>query len=291
MERITLEEIKHLSPVQLHEYCTENPEICTKELWLNLLREVFPDAYRTVMYGGYEVALRQRVPRINFEPLQDLYMQLLLVAQDPAALKNITRGQVSDKDKEKIRLYYQALSFILLRSDDWFDYLVSKNDPIAIPNSAIKFSARQGDIELVQHFLLSELEHDTIRDAFEEAIKAGQIEVVEFLLSFINNQSIEESQFYHHNYIFNNAIIKASEYGHPAIVKLLLSDPRIDPSVANNAAFILAAGKGYIEVVRLLLTDPRVDPFDRKGEARRRAVEGGHTDVVKLLDYISVVTP
>ncbi len=51
----------------------------------------------------------------------------------------------------------------------------------------------------------------------------------------------------------------ASAGGHTEIVKLLLSDPRVDPTTNNNTAIRRASRKGYTEVVRLLMTDPRVD--------------------------------
>ena len=42
------------------------------------------------------------------------------------------------------------------------------------------------------------------------------------------------------------------------MVKLLLKDPRVDPSDWNNAVIIYAAGAGHREIVKLLLADPRV---------------------------------
>ena len=43
-------------------------------------------------------------------------------------------------------------------------------------------------------------------------------------------------------------------------MRLLLADPRVDPSADNNYAIRWAAYNGHTEVVRLLLADPRVDP-------------------------------
>ena len=42
------------------------------------------------------------------------------------------------------------------------------------------------------------------------------------------------------------------------MVKLLLQDPRVDPSDRNNGAIRLAHQNGHVEVVKLLLQDPRV---------------------------------
>ena len=52
----------------------------------------------------------------------------------------------------------------------------------------------------------------------------------------------------------------ASIVGHTEIVKMLLGDPRIDPSTNNNCAIRKASKYGHIQVVKLLLSDPRVDP-------------------------------
>ena len=44
----------------------------------------------------------------------------------------------------------------------------------------------------------------------------------------------------------------ASEKGHMEVVKLLLADPRVDPSARNNWAIQLASENGHLEIVKLL---------------------------------------
>ncbi len=56
-----------------------------------------------------------------------------------------------------------------------------------------------------------------------------------------------------------SAISLASEYDHVEVVKLLLNDPRVDPSTDDNAAIRFASNYGRVEVVKLLVNDPRVD--------------------------------
>ena len=75
----------------------------------------------------------------------------------------------------------------------------------------------------------------------------------------------------------------AAENRHLEIVKLLLTDSRVDPSDWNNLAIIWAAMNGHLEVVKLLLTDPRVDPGDQYNLAIVRAAEKKHLEVVKEL--------
>jgi hypothetical protein len=88
--------------------------------------------------------------------------------------------------------------------------------------------------------------------------------------------------------IYNYAIYWASQNGHAEVVRLLLTDPRVDPSVRGNEeichdALAKASQNGHVEVVRLLLTDPRVDPSALNNYAIRFASQNGHVEVVQLL--------
>ena len=52
----------------------------------------------------------------------------------------------------------------------------------------------------------------------------------------------------------------ASLNGRLEVVRELLKDSRVDPSVVNNYAIQWASRNGHLEVVRELLKDSRVDP-------------------------------
>ena len=54
--------------------------------------------------------------------------------------------------------------------------------------------------------------------------------------------------------------INAAKAGNLEVVKLLLTDNRVDPSDDDNLAIIWAASRGHHEVVKTLLADNRVDP-------------------------------
>jgi len=74
----------------------------------------------------------------------------------------------------------------------------------------------------------------------------------------------------------NNILIRiAMKY--PEIVKMLLTDPRVNPT---NKLFRDACRFGYAETVRVLLSDPRVDPTDMDNEAIMSAIICGHFQVV-----------
>ena len=89
----------------------------------------------------------------------------------------------------------------------------------------------------------------------------------------------------------NDLFIKSSECGHIEVVKILLTDSRVDPCDDNNYAIRLASERGHIEVVKLLLKDPRVDPGDDNNFAIEWASRNGHVEVVKILLMDSRVDP
>ena len=78
-------------------------------------------------------------------------------------------------------------------------------------------------------------------------------------------------------------IRRASRNGHLEVVRLLLADLRADPSANHNYAIQVASQYGHLEVVRLLLADSFVDPTDNNNYAIRWASRNGHTDIVNLL--------
>jgi ankyrin repeat protein len=61
------------------------------------------------------------------------------------------------------------------------------------------------------------------------------------------------------NVRMESTIRLASENGDFEVIKLLLNDPRVDPS---NGPMRWASRNEHFEVVKLLLNDPRVDPSD-----------------------------
>ncbi len=80
-----------------------------------------------------------------------------------------------------------------------------------------------------------------------------------------------------------NALRYAAAEGRLDEVNKLLKNPRLDPSVFDNAAVRLASAYGHIKVVNRLLADPRVDPTAQNNYAIRLAAYGEHYDVVKRL--------
>jgi len=65
----------------------------------------------------------------------------------------------------------------------------------------------------------------------------------------------------------NELLITAAEKGQAGVVKILLADPRTNPTDQYNEALIQAVFHKKIEVVKLLLADERVDALDQDGHA------------------------
>ena len=117
----------------------------------------------------------------------------------------------------------------------------------------------------------------------EIASDDGQLEMVKILLKDPRVDPSDDN---------NNSIRRASKNGHLEIVKLLLQDPRVDPSDGNNYSIKAASENGHIKIVRLLLKDPRVDPSDDNNYALEKAYDKsdrrdpdkiGYIDIVKVL--------
>ena len=115
----------------------------------------------------------------------------------------------------------------------------------------------------------------TLNKAIGIASQYGHIEIVKLLLSDPRIDPNADA--------FNYAITWASTNGYLEIVAMLLLDPRVDPSAENNSAIIWASANGKFDVVELLLSDPRVDPSAQDDQAISMASIYGHDKVVKLL--------
>ena len=121
---------------------------------------------------------------------------------------------------------------------------------------------------------LNYLKDKNIHQVFSDSSKLGKTDMIRLLL---NDNRIDPS-------VKNSLAIRwASKYGQDDVVKLLLSDGRIDPSAGDNYGVRWASGKGHTDIVGLLLNDNRTDPSARNNLAIRWASKYGHLEVVKLL--------
>lgn len=66
-------------------------------------------------------------------------------------------------------------------------------------------------------------------------------------------------------------------------LKLLLEDPRVDPSENNNSLIVLAAEVNNVDAIKLLMNDPRVNPADNNNAAAVMACNKRHGYVLEHL--------
>lgn len=77
--------------------------------------------------------------------------------------------------------------------------------------------------------------------------------------------------------------IRDCNLGYSKAVELFLKDPRVDPSICNDAAMRYSCEDGRLEIAKLLLKDSRVNPCASNNYAIIWACQKGHWDVVSLL--------
>jgi hypothetical protein len=71
--------------------------------------------------------------------------------------------------------------------------------------------------------------------------------------------------------------------GHTKIARILLNDPRVDPSAKDQEPLKRAARNGHVDTVKVLLNDSRVDPSALHQRSLKLAAGNGHVDIVKVL--------
>src|SRR5437870_2842535 len=102
--------------------------------------------------------------------------------------------------------------------------------------------------------------------------------VLQIIENIMKNTSDETKQTLNN---FFKTLTKAN--CHYSCIKLLLTDPRVDPSIGQNRAVNFALRNNHIEVIKILLSDPRVDPTNDNNYAFTHAMDNGHLEVIKIL--------
>jgi hypothetical protein len=117
-------------------------------------------------------------------------------------------------------------------------------------------------------------------------VEAVYFKAIESIILLLNDSRVDPS-------IKDNFIIETVAKGNynPLLMKLLLENPKIDPTINHNRAIFLAVKHGSVEVVKLLLEDPRVDPTIDNNYLIKYAVNVGEIDKVKLLLTYPKVNP
>ncbi|KAI8900750.1 hypothetical protein BC833DRAFT_580376 [Globomyces pollinis-pini] len=117
-------------------------------------------------------------------------------------------------------------------------------------------------------------------NAIGKICEAGQLELIKLILS----DSRLDSQIFNLSSIM---IQSASKFGHIECVRLLLSDSRVD----LQGGIVAAATNGYARIVELFLNDSRIFSSNAIDYAIRNASANGHADCVRVLLLDQRVNP
>lgn len=98
--------------------------------------------------------------------------------------------------------------------------------------------------------------------------------------SFIGRLYLLSNQI--HDNLVNMLVLSGSAYDFVHIIKPLLNDERVIPSTLDAAALIGTHTRN-LSVLKLLISDDRVDFSSKKNEAILVACKNGSTEIVKLL--------
>jgi hypothetical protein len=158
------------------------------------------------------------------------------------------------------------------------DLVISRStDPNASPSAALNWAETHGFDKLVRE-LLKDQSRRTIYDPLDFLVEwVCERRYTALLKLLLTDERIDPSADDQYPIRF------ACKNGHTEIVKLLLADQRVDPSSQDQIALCVACDNGYLEIVKLLLADQRVDPSADNQFSIREACRNGHLEIVKLL--------
>jgi ankyrin repeat protein len=140
------------------------------------------------------------------------------------------------------------------------------------------------------------LAHVSPPDALMAAVQTGQTDIVDQLLAnpqtkpnetvflaavHLNYPAIVQRLLAYVNPAFddNRAIKDAATMGFGDVVKVLLSDRRVDPAAEHDQALLIATQRGNLEMMRLLLAAPSTNP----AIPLLRSAEKGPVNAVSVL--------
>lgn len=155
-------------------------------------------------------------------------------------------------------------------------------NPTAYSSSVVTDAARYGYPQCLQLLLKNPRVQQTCgrNELVLAAGASNKPEIIKIVLNLLEPANV--SQRYepasHDNYLWRESV----ERGYTALVEILLSDLRVDPTINNHQALITASFRGYYDIVRLLLKDKRVDPTAQDCRAMRVAIERGRNIIVQL---------
>ncbi|KAJ3357303.1 hypothetical protein HDU91_005427 [Kappamyces sp. JEL0680] len=144
-------------------------------------------------------------------------------------------------------------------------------------NFTFSICAEEGLLEIVK-ILMATGKADPSDDAnyaIRLASENGHSEIVDVLLT---DRRVDPSV------MDNHAIYYAALEGHRQTVEILMKDSRVNPADSQNRTFARACQRvENLDILKLLLTDPRVDPKECEAEALENAAAN---DCVEILEFL-----
>jgi hypothetical protein len=138
----------------------------------------------------------------------------------------------------------------------------NKVNPNCHNGEPIIIAARSGYLEIVEILLNDSRVDPSLRNSQAIINCVDTTNVKNIILFFPVKQ---------HRIVYNR-IKQNSKIKHLEILKLMLKNPKINPSTQNNKTFITAVVSKNYEAVKLLLKDIRVNPFDQNFSALERCI-------------------
>ena len=182
----------------------------------------------------------------NHTPIFDCLMDLLNCKSfDPSAYSNELFKQLIQHFLKAPSIYRKII--LKLIEDPRVDISVDSD-------ILFRFSAQQGDIEMVTHLLKSE--------------------------SRVNPAVLN-----------NEALLLAVTNNHINVAKCILNDSRVDPSVKDNICLAIALHRGYFEFAKQIIKDPRVNPSKEFMVEHLSISSKNGFDVRPFMHYHLKVTP
>ncbi|KAJ3407128.1 hypothetical protein HDU80_009583 [Chytriomyces hyalinus] len=145
----------------------------------------------------------------------------------------------------------------------------------------IESAAQFGHVDLVRKLLSDDRSDPSINDgaSLREASSTGNVALTALLLQDTRVHPNPSSP------LIKPAIFEATRHGHEHVVKILLADPRTNPSLPNWSTLVRAVHDRRIGIVNVLLGDARVDPAANESAALRIACSGSNPneELVRVL--------
>jgi len=217
---------------------------------------------------------------LNYINYDDLLLDYIYEKED-LNLANVIFPLV--EDKTLLRRFIQFLNFCKVEEEkEWIKVIFENRfnqsnqiDIFAFDNTLLKYSAKNGLIEIVKYLVENGADIHTEDDfSIILASENGHLEVVKYLVE--NGANI---------HIHNNEILrKESKYGHLEIVKCLVENGA-NVNACNDEALRWASYYGYFEIVKYLVKKG-ANIHSNNNEALRHAKNNNHVNIVNFFKTI-----